>query len=254
VPRNLAPALLIGSEALLAAWQRYASKAPQVVPLVHTDLHRAMRVIDDTEAQVIIIEQAVAATKPGAAVMVQIHNQRTWRGTEIRLLPDTAVNRLITAEPAGLDPQEWLTDLASPLPPRPQRGAPRIQASGDEEVSINGDAVTLADWSTTGVQVRSKEMLRPNQRVRVTLSKGGKTVRTRGVVAWSTLSISPPPEYRAGIALEQPVTEFIGATKGEPSASAPRPECGHLHRPIRSEGWPQENVARSALRRRLLLS
>jgi hypothetical protein len=215
-------ALLIGSEALLAAWQRYASKAPQVMPLVHTDIHRAMRVIDDTEAQVIIIEQAVAATTPGAAVMVQIHNQRTWRGTEIRLLPDNAVNTLITAEPGSVDPQEWLTELASPLPPRPQRGAPRIRASGDEEVSINGATVTLADWSTTGIQVRSKDMLKPNQRVRVTLSKEKKTVRTRGVVAWSTFTITPPPEYRAGIALERPIAELIGPANGEPSGRARR--------------------------------
>jgi hypothetical protein len=210
------PALLIGSDALLAVWLPYASKTPQVVPLVHTDLHRAMQVIDKTEARVIIIEQAVASTKPGAAVMARIHNQRTWRGTEIRLLSESAVDTLMTAEPNGVDPQEWLMALAHPLPPRPQRGTPRFLASGDEEVSINGAAVTLADWSTTGVQVRSREMLRPNQGVRVTLSKGNKTVRTRGLVAWSTFTLLPQPEYRAGIALGQPITELLEATKDEP--------------------------------------
>jgi hypothetical protein len=184
-------------------------------------MHQAMRVIDETEAHVIIIEQAVAATNPGAAVMAEIHNQRTWIGTEIRLLPETAVNTLITGEPAGrVAPEAWLTELAMPLPPRPQRRTARIPASGDEEVSINGGTVTLADWSITGVQVRSKDMLRPNQRVRVTLSKGNKIVRTRGVVAWSTFTISPPPEYRAGIALEQPLTELIGATTEAPSVRA----------------------------------
>jgi hypothetical protein len=175
--------------------------------------------IDETEAQVIIIEQAVASTKPGAAVMVQIHNQRTWRGTEIRLLSQNAADTLMTAEPGGVDPQEWLTALAHPLPPRPQRRAPRFLASGDEGVSINGAAATLADWSTTGVQVRSREMLRPNQGVRVTLSKGNKTVRTRGHVAWSTFTLLPEPEYRAGIALGQPITELLEATKPERPAS-----------------------------------
>jgi len=206
------PALLIGSDALLAAWKPFESKTPQVVPLVHTDLHRAMHVIDKTEAQIIIIEQAVASTKSGAAVMVQIHNQRTWRGTEIRLLSENAVDTLMTAEPEGVDPQEWLTALAHPLPPRPQRRAPRFPASGEEAVSINGAAVTLADWSTSGVQVRSSQMLRPNQGVRVTLSKGNKTVRTRGQVAWSTFTLLPQPEYRAGIALGQSIHELVEAT------------------------------------------
>jgi hypothetical protein len=201
---------------VLAAWQRYASNAPQVVPLVHTDIHHAMRVIDETEAQVIIIEQAIAATTPGAAVMVQIHNQRTWRGTEIRLLAEDAVSTLIRAEPGRMDPQEWLTELARPLPPRPQRRAPRLRASGNEQVAVNGAAVSLADWSTTGVQVCSKDMLRPNQRVRVALSKGKKTIRTHGVVAWSTFTISPRPEYRAGIALDKPITDLIGVVKEEP--------------------------------------
>jgi hypothetical protein len=209
-------ALLIGSEALLAAWQRYASKASQVVPLLHTDVDHAMRVITGTEVQVIIFEQAIAATEQGAAVMAQIHDQRTWRDTEIRLLPDNAVSKLTTAEPGSLDPQTWLTELARPLPPRPQRGARRIHAAGDEEVSINGEAVTLLNWSATGVQVRSKEMLRPNQGVRVALAKGSKTIRTRGVVAWSTFTTTPRPEYRAGIALEEPIAEFIESTKEEP--------------------------------------
>jgi hypothetical protein len=209
-------AVLIGSESLVAAWQRHASKAPQVVPLVHTDMHHAVRVLDQTEIQVIIIEQAIAATEPGAEVMTQIHNQRAWRDTEIRLLPENAVRALITAEPGGVDAQEWLTELARPLPPRPLRSAPRVRASGDEEVSINGSAVALEDWSTTGVQVRSKEMLRPNQAVRMTLSKGDKSIRTRGVVAWSTFTMSPRPEYRAGIALERPIADLIGATDAAP--------------------------------------
>jgi hypothetical protein len=208
--------LLIGSEALLAAWQRNASDASKVVPLLHTNMNHAMRVIDEMEVQVIIIEQAVAATESGAAVMAQIHNQRTWRDTEIRLLPNNAVNTLITAEPGSVDPQQWLTELARPLLPRPQRCTPRVRASGDEEVSINGDAVTLADWSTTGVQVRSTDMLRPNQRVRVTLSKGDKTIKTHGLVTWSTFTTSPRPEYRAGIVLEEPIADLIGDTKEEP--------------------------------------
>jgi hypothetical protein len=208
-------ALLIGSEALLAAWQRYASNVSQVVPLLHTDMDHAIRVIDGTEVQVIIIEQAIAATKSGAAVMAQIHNQRTWRDTEIRLLPDHAIHTLTTTEPGSVDPQEWLTTLARPLPPRPLRNAPRIRASGDEEVSINGNAVTLADWSATGVRVHSKEKLRPNQGVRMTFSKGTKTVRIRGVVAWCTFTTSPRPEYLAGIVLEEPIADLIETTEQE---------------------------------------
>lgn len=204
-------ALLVGSEALLAAWQRHASNASQVVPVLHTDMDHAIRVIDGTEVQVIIFEQAIAATESGTAVMAQIHEQRAWRDTEIRLLPRTAVSTLMAAAPGSMNPREWLLELASPLLPRPQRGAPRIRASGDEEVTINGKTVTLANWSATGVQILSREKLRPNQGVRVTLSKGSRTVRTKGVVAWCTFTMSPHPEYRAGIVLEQTIADLVEA-------------------------------------------
>ena len=53
----------------------------------------------------------------------------------------------------------------------------------------------------------SATVLKPNQRVRLTLPDAGGIIRISGTVAWATFEI--PPRYRAGIV-------FVGA--GESAA------------------------------------
>jgi hypothetical protein len=64
-----------------------------------------------------------------------------------------------------------------------------------------------------GAQVLSATALKPNQRVRVTLSDARGTVRISGTIAWATFEI--PPRYRAGI-------EFLGGDSAAIEAYALR--------------------------------
>jgi len=192
--------LLIGSEPLLAAWQSRAGKSTQVISVVHTDVPQALEAIGTRHPEVVVIEQAVATTGPGSTLMARLHTERYTRGIDVRLLPPERAADLMSSEPGDVHPQVWLTVLANPLPARPQRRSKRMRTAENEEAFLDGNPVALIDLSASGAQVRSSSVLRPQQRVKLVFSPQRGSVKTAGVVAWSTFEMAPTPRYRAGIA------------------------------------------------------
>jgi hypothetical protein len=205
--------LFIGSESLLAAWNARAKTVDTVIPVAHTDLSRALEMIGSRRPDVVVIEQAVAASGSGSALMARLHNERYERGIEIRLLPAERAADLMSSEPGDVHPQVWLSVLAEPLPARPQRRAARVRARDDEQALIDGAPVALLDVSSNGLQVRSTMVLRPQQRVRVVLPPERGSVKTAAVVAWSTFEIGPTPHYRAGLAFTRAIPDIVDAAK-----------------------------------------
>ena len=207
--------LFIGSEPLLAAWNARAKSVETVIPVAHTDLSHALEMIGTRRPEVVVIEQAVAASGSGSALMARLHNERYERGIEIRLLPAERAADLMSSEPGDVHPQVWLSVLAEPLPARPQRRAARVRAREDEQALIDGAPCALLDVSSSGLQVRSTIVLRPKQRVRVVLPPERGSVKTAAVVAWSTFEIGPTPQYRAGIAFTRVIPDVVDdAPKG----------------------------------------
>lgn len=201
--------LFIGSQPLLEAWNARARSVDTVIPVAHTDLSRALEMIGTRRPEVVVIEQAVAASGSGSALMARLHNERYERGIEIRLLPAERAADLMSSEPGDVHPQVWLSVLAEPLPARPQRRAKRIRARDDEQAFIDGAPVTLLDVSASGLQVRSTIVLRPQQRVRVVLPPERGSVKTAAVVAWSTFEIGSTPHYRAGLAFTSAIPSLV---------------------------------------------
>ena len=201
--------LFIGSEPLLAAWNARAKSVESVIPVAHTDLSQALEMIGSRRPEVVVIEQAVAASGSGSALMARLHNERYERGIEIRLLPAERAADLMSSEPGDVHPQVWLSVLAEPLPARPQRRATRVRARDDEQALIDGAPVAVLDVSANGLQVRSSVVLRPQQRVRVVLPPERGSVKTAAVVAWSTFEIGPTPQYRAGLAFTSAIPHLV---------------------------------------------
>ena len=201
--------LFIGSESLLEAWNARAKSVETVIPVAHTDLSRALEMIGTRRPDVVVIEQAVAASGSGSALMARLHNERYERGIEIRLLPAERAADLMSSEPGDVHPQVWLSVLAEPLPARPQRRAHRVRARDHEQALIDGAPCMLLDVSSNGLQVRSSIVLRPKQRVRVVLPPERGSIKAAAVVAWSTFEIGPTPQYRAGIAFTCEIPNLI---------------------------------------------
>ncbi|HET9360151.1 MAG TPA: hypothetical protein VFO58_10385 [Vicinamibacterales bacterium] len=201
--------VLIGSEPLIAAWSARTGSGSDVITVALTDLSLAMETITTTKPDVVVIEQAVAASASGAAIMGRLHGERYQRGTEVRLLPPDRAADLMSSGPGELHPQAWLTVLAQALPARPERRAARLQILSEEQALIDGQPVTLIDLSAVGAQVLSPIVLKPRQRVRVVLSAERGSTKAVAIVAWSKLENSTTPGYRAGIAFTEPIPEPV---------------------------------------------
>ena len=70
------------------------------------------------------------------------------------------------------------------------------------EIQLDGNPVQVVDLSQVGAQVLSGTILRPNQRVRVSVPNDDFVMRFKGAVAWAKFELpepSEPPLYRAGL-------------------------------------------------------
>jgi hypothetical protein len=82
---------------------------------------------------------------------------------------------------------------------------------------VDGATVSVVDLSVFGAQVLSPAVLKPNQRLRFSLTDQWGAVRCNAVVAWATFELPragrPGPHYRAGLAFldaeADSVTAFV---------------------------------------------
>jgi hypothetical protein len=95
------------------------------------------------------------------------------------------------------------------------RRAPRFLVRDPAPAVIDGVATNLIDISVLGAQVVSEPVLRPKQRIMVTIVEDEAVLRFFAHVAWSVYEkprAAPMPHYRAGMefdqATEQALREF----------------------------------------------
>jgi hypothetical protein len=80
--------------------------------------------------------------------------------------------------------------------------APRHRIRPGVEIQLDGNPAQVVDLSQVGAQVISQTILRPNQKVRVSVPNDDFVMRFRGSIAWAKFELpdpSAPPRYRAGI-------------------------------------------------------
>jgi hypothetical protein len=199
-----------------------------VLAFPDTDALRALDAITRQRPEVVVLEQQFAATSRGAALVNRIKADPSLVGCEIRIVSYDSGGPAIAGPLSGGDAVAVATARAAappvtvappaPLDQRGTRRAPRYKIAAGVEVQIDGNPATLVDLSIVGAQVVSLTILRPNQRVRVTLPKGQKPLRVSGGVAWASFEIPKEgPRYRAGVefvdADPAAMTRFIDAHK-----------------------------------------
>jgi len=171
------------------------------------DALKALEAITRDRPKVIALEKQFAATSRGAALIKRIKADPKLRKCEIRVVslegdseefpqPDPAPRGAET-EPAAVK-----------LDQRGTRRAQRVKIVDGVEVLIDGSPAMLIDLSVVGAQVVSPTILRPNQRVRMTLPDEERPIRCVAGVAWAAFEMPKSgPRYRAGI-------EFFDAESG----------------------------------------
>ena len=185
------------------------------------DALRALDVITRQRASVVALERLFAASSRGAALINRIKADPTLSGCEIRVVAhDTAYSRVTRPSnaPGGASPgspgpaaapspnaapaavAEAPAPASAPLDKKGTRRAPRYRVVEGVEVMIDGTPAVLVDLSLVGAQVVSATILKPNQRIRMSIADGTRPVRFSAAVAWASFEIPKgTPRYRAGV-------------------------------------------------------
>lgn len=209
-------AVVIGSADLLPALVSRAGLDGTALTFPDTEPLQALQAITDNPPRVVILERLFAATSRGAALINRLKSDPSLSDLEIRVLSHTGDYSRVIARPAPVPVAVTSSSATStessaqsgeesrPLDWRGTRRAPRYRARPGLEIQLDGNPVSVVDFSSIGAQVLSPGMLRPDQRVRVTLNREQGVLRCRATVAWARFELprragEPGPHYRAGL-------------------------------------------------------
>jgi archaeosine-15-forming tRNA-guanine transglycosylase len=201
--------VLIAAPALMPALrERTAVEGSELLAFADSDALRALDVITKRRPAIVALDRAFAASPRGAALINRIKADPSLVESEIRVVSHETSSYARVASASGADHSVGVaaisdapTQMAQALDECGTRGTPRVTVAKGVEVLVDGNAAVLVDLSIGGAQVLSATVLKPNQRVRVTLTDERGALRINGTIAWATFEI--PPRYRAGI-------EFLG--------------------------------------------
>ena len=231
-----APAVIIAAVNLTPSLSERLAGEGELLTFADTEPIQALQTILEQRPRLIVLERLFAATPRGAALINRIKTDPQVSQAEIRVMSHTgdytrvvsrgsaalaeppAVETAVVAPPAyaavestetaeTIDEQRADAAVATVDAPRQldwhgTRRAPRFRIRDGVEIQLDGNPAHLVDLSVMGAQVVSATILRPNQRVRISVPADEFVMRFRGAVAWAKFELprpTEPPRYRAGV-------------------------------------------------------
>jgi CheY-like chemotaxis protein len=209
-------AVVIGAPDLLSSLVSRAGIEPEhAFTFADTEPLQALQAVFEHCPQLVVLERLFAATSRGAALINRLKSDPALNELEIRVLSHSGDYARLISRPAPVSVSVsadvgaragWAAPEAPPQPLdwRGTRRAPRYRVRPGVEVQLDGNPVSLVDLSTIGAQVLSPGMIRPDQRVRVTLPHDEGVLRFRAMIAWARFELprrpgDAGPHYRAGL-------------------------------------------------------
>ena len=225
----MATGVVIAASNLMPGLRERLADEGELTTFADTEPIQALQAILEHPPRLIVLERLFAATPRGAALINRINTDPSLSGAEVRVMSHTgdyvrqvsAAGRgdsMALAEPPGAGPgseyapSPYSGTAATAEAPRlldwhGTRRAPRHRLRAGVEIQLDGNPAAIVDMSVVGAQVVSATILRPNQRVRISVPTDDFMMRFRGTVAWAKFELPAPaeaPRYRAGV-------EFNGA-------------------------------------------
>jgi hypothetical protein len=222
-----APVVVIAASNLMASLRQRLADDGELLVFPDTEPIQALQAILEHRPPVIVLERLFAATPRGAALINRVKNDPQLAHAEIRVVSHTgdysrlaatgsgAVSSAGAATPAAAPAAvvtapvaaESAAPAARPLDWHGTRRATRTRLRQGIDIQLDGNPARVVDLSAIGAQVISSTILRPNQKVRVSVPGDEFVMRFRGSIAWAMFELAgrgAPPQYRAGV-------EFIDA-------------------------------------------
>lgn len=206
--------LVAAADLLPALKERAGTEGGELLAFTDADALKALEAIMKKLPQVVMLERLFAATPRGSALIHRIKADPTLSETAIMVVSrDSDIKSLLRRSSEGDAPGRNAGGVATVAAAPPVAAAKTLDQTGtrrDDRVAIkakvnvlvDGNLASLVNLSTTGAQVVSSTVLKPNQRVRMSLVDEEGTVRFRASVVWASFEIPPggSPRYRAGLA------------------------------------------------------
>jgi hypothetical protein len=222
-----APSVVIAASNLMPALRDRLESDGELLAFADTEPIQALQAILSHKPTLIVLERLFAATPRGAALINRIKTDPQLAHSEVRVMSHTGdytrVVKQTTVEAPAPEPLPTMavgretsthgaTAITAEEPPRQldwhgTRRAPRYRIRQGVEIQLDGNPAQVIDLSVIGAQVISPTILRPNQRVRVSVPTDDFMMRFRGSIAWAKFELpkpTEPPRYRAGV-------EFVDA-------------------------------------------
>ena len=209
-------AVVIAASNLMPALQEQLTDEDEIFTFADTEPIQALQAILEHQPQLIVLERLFAATPRGAALINRIKTDPQLSHSEVRVISHTGdymrqVVRPAVAAGAGSGDSRSsgsaegavvTAETPRPLDWHGTRRAQRVRVRPGVEIQLDGNPAAVVDVSKVGAQVLSTTILRPNQKVRVSLPNDDVVMRFRGTVAWAKFELPKPtdaPVYRAGV-------------------------------------------------------
>ena len=204
--------LIAGSDLLDGLRARFPDH--EVLSFADADVLRALEAIDLRRPSRVVLEHAFASTSRGTALVNRLRADPALRELTVHVV---SMSSSVTSSPivAAAAPAEPSVVPAQPLDARGTRRAPRTAIRDGLDIVVDGTAVRLVNLSVIGAQVVSAGVLKPNQKVRVSLVDESGSIRTGGIVVWASYELprhgQPAAQYRAGLAFLDANAAAVGA-------------------------------------------
>jgi hypothetical protein len=193
--------VLIGPADAIPGLQARLDPTADVQSFTESEALEALDYIIRTKPGLIALQDDFSATSRGMALINRIKDDPNLSTCEVRVLARDAAQSRVAVKGKGGGAAVAVDEPKPALDVRGTRRAPRIRIKDGIEVAVDGNPAALIDLSTVGVQVVSQSVLKPNQRVRVTIGEGKAAIRCSGAIAWAAFEMPKgmPTRYRAGI-------------------------------------------------------
>lgn len=226
-----AAALVLAAHNLMPALRERLEIQPvdgEVLTFPDSEPIQALQSIISEKPPLVVLERLFAATPRGAALINRIKSDPALAHVEVRVMSHTGdysrqvvKPRVVPASaPHGTGGATATATIATEEAPKPldwhgTRRAPRHRIRAGLELQLDGSPAAVIDLSIIGAQVISPTVLRPNQKVRISIPSNDLTLRFRGAIAWAKFELprseSASPQYRAGVEFTDADAQAIDA-------------------------------------------
>ncbi len=194
-----------------AVCERLRGLNSELVTCPNTDIPNAVDTVIQRKPQRVALERMFAATSRGAALLTRLKSDPDLAEVEIRIVShDSDYSRVSPRRPMGESAGAAPVAVVVPnetLDTSGTRRSPRASMAEGIDVLVDGAQARLVDLSPIGAQVLSGMVLKPNQRVRVSMVDEQVTLRVQATIVWARFEMpkgKATPQYRAGL-------EFVGS-------------------------------------------